>query len=186
MFVRDWMSAPAVVVPLVVPVHAAVGFMEQRKIRRLPVVESGRLVGIVTRNDLQAALGRDPARGAALRVAEVMTPDPVTVERDDTLEAAAQLMLRKKISGLPVISGGRVAGILTESDLFRALCRMMGFGERGARITLTVGQGADLLEAIRRRLDGLSLQSLVTVRDRERGVWNVVLRVRGRVAAIGR
>lgn len=183
MFVREWMSAPVLVVPPCVPVHAALAFMEDRKVRRLPVVEGGKLVGIVTRSDLQAASGREALRGRELEVGDVMTRDPLTIERDDTLEAAAQLMLRRKVSGLPVVAGGRVVGIITESDLFRALCGMLGIGERGARVTLSVKDDADLLEAVRKRVNGLALRSLVTLRDERRGVWNVVLRVRGRAPA---
>jgi acetoin utilization protein AcuB len=183
MFVRDWMSAPVVTVRGGVSAPEALDLMDCRRVRRLPVVEGGRLVGIVTRSDLQAALGPAAARGRGLRVSDVMTPDPATVERDETLEGAAQLMLRRKISGLPVVAGGRVVGIITESDLFRALCGMLGIGQRGARLTMTVGDEADLLEALRRRLRGLALRSLVTVRDEGRRRWNVVLRVRGRAPA---
>jgi acetoin utilization protein AcuB len=179
MFVRDWMSSPAVVLPPEVPAHAALGFMDRRKIRRLPILREGRLVGIVTRSDLQAALGPEAVRGRELRVSDVMTRDPFTIERDETLEAAAQLMLRKKVSGLPVVAGGEVVGIITESDLFRALCGILGIGQRGARLTLSVKDEGDLLEAIRRRLKGLALRSLVAVQE-EGGAWKVVLRVRGR------
>ncbi len=185
MFVRNWMSAPAVVIPPVVPVGAALGFMEKRGIRRLPVVEDGKLVGIVTKSDLLAHLGGRKAgrRKSEDTVADLMTRSPLTVTSGDTLETAAQLMLKKKISGLPVIDEGQVVGILTESDLFRALCEMLGLGEKGARLILTVKDGEDLLGAIRKRLGGLAVRSLVTVHDPKHNGWDVVLRVRGRLPA---
>jgi predicted transcriptional regulator len=173
MFVRAWMSAPAVVVPPVAPAHATLGFMEKRKIRRMPVVEDGRLVGIVTMGDLRSARRDDAVR-------DVMSSAPLTVAPDETLERAAGLMLEKKVSGLPVVEEGRVVGIITESDLFRALCEMLGIGERGARVVMSVDEGDDLLGRIRKRAGGLALRSLVTVHDRRHKRWDVVLRVRGR------
>jgi acetoin utilization protein AcuB len=189
MFVRNWMSAPAVVIPPVVPADAALGFMEKRQIRRVPVVDEGRLVGIVTRSDLESTLGRgrDGRRGKSLSVSDLMTPDPVTVAPDDTLEAAAETMLRKKVSGLPVVDGERVAGIITESDLFRALCQILGIGERGARIVMSVPDDEDLFARISSRLGGLAVRSLATFHDARHRRWDVVLRARGRVpGALGK
>lgn len=185
MFVRDWMSSPAMMVAPFVSAAGALQLMEKRGFRRLPVVEEGRLVGILTKSDLLAALGGElPSRRAEEKtVAEIMTRDPLTVAPEQTLETAAQLMLEKKISGLPVVEAGRVVGILTESDIFRALCRMMGFGEPGARVILTVRDGEDVLSAIRKKVEGLSIRSLVTFHDPKRECWDVVLRVRGRVPA---
>lgn len=188
MFVRNWMSAPAVVIPPVVPVGAALGFMEKRGIRRLPVVEDGRLVGIVTKSDLLAHLGGKKASRtkSEATVADVMARAPLSVGPGDTLEAASQLMLKKKFSGLPVLDEDQVVGIITESDLFRALCEMLGLGEKGARLILTVRDGEDLLGAIRKRLGGLAVRSLVTVHDPKRNAWDVVLRVRGRLPAVAK
>mgnify|MGYP003579550167 CR=1 FL=1 len=71
-------------------------------------------------------------------------------------------------------------GVITESDLFRALCAMLGIGEKGARLMMTVRDDADLLETVEGRLKGLAVRSLVTVHDPKRNVWDVVMRVRGR------
>ena len=150
MFVRDWMSAPAITLGPDATASAALAFLEKRKIRRVPVVEDGKLVGIVTKSDLLGA-GKNHAVHGVTTVANVMTKKPFTVQQDDTLEAAAQLML--------------------------------GIGERGARVLMTVRDDADLLQNIRGRLNGLSVRSLVTVHDPSRNVWEVVMRVRGRAAA---
>jgi acetoin utilization protein AcuB len=180
MFVRNWMSAPAIVLPPEVTASSALAFMEKRKIRRVPVVEDGKLLGIVTKSDL---LGTGKKHSAVTTIANVMTRNPETLEQEDTLEAAATLMLKEKISGVPVLDGGRVVGIITESDLFRALCGMLGIGEKGARVVMTVRDDADLLQNVRGRLNGLAVRSLVTVHDPKRSVWDVVMRVRGRAAA---
>lgn len=182
MFVRDWMSAPAITLGPDATASAALAFLDKRKVRRAPVVEDGKLVGIVTKSDLLGA-GKHHAVHGVTTIANVMTQKPMTVQQDDTLEAAAQLMLANKVSGVPVLDGDRVVGIITESDLFRALCGMLGIGERGARVQMTVKDDADLLKQIHGRLNGLAVRSLVTVHDPKRNVWDVVMRVRGRASA---
>ena len=182
MFVRNWMSAPAIVLGPEVTASAALAFMEKRKIRRVPVVQDGKLVGMVTKSDLLGA-GAKPHVSGVTRIAHVMTPKPISIQGEETLETAAQIMLSKKISGVPVMDGDKVVGIITESDLFRALCGMLGIGERGARVTMTVRDDADLLQSVRGRLKGLTVRSLVTVHNPARNVWDVVMRVRGRAEA---
>jgi acetoin utilization protein AcuB len=188
MFVRNWMSAPALVVPPVVPAAAALGFMEKRRIRRLAVVQDATLVGIVTQGDLIGAMGRGTkaAINPELTVGDVMTRNPIVVQRDDTIEAAAQLMLQEKIAGLPVMDGEQLVGMITESDLFRALGNLMGLGEPGARMVLSIPDGDDLIAALQQRSVGREVRSLVTFHDAKRGIWEVVMRVRGRTAARGR
>jgi len=187
MFVRNWMSAPAVVVPPVVPAVAALGLMEKRHIRRLAVVRDAKLIGIVTQGDLVGVIGhgRKIALNPDLTVGDVMTRDPVVVQRDDTIEAAAELMLREKVSGLPVMDGEQIVGMITESDLFLAMCDVMGLGEPGARVVLSVPEGEDLIDALERRSTGMDVRSLVTFRDAKRGMWDVVMRVRGKAASGG-
>lgn len=131
MFVKEWMSAPAVCVLPDVPVRMALGLMERRKVRRLPVVENGILVGIVTLSDLLKVVNRSDgvSYGVDLPIERVMTKNPVTVSIDDLLDVAARIMIRGRISGLPVIESGHVRGVITESDLFRAMARITGFVE---------------------------------------------------------
>jgi CBS domain-containing protein len=128
--IAKWMSSPPLVVPPSMTLSAAQHLMEQRRVRRLIVVEGERLVGIVTWGDLRSAW---PSAATTLSVyewrallekatvAECMTRDPITVEPDTGVLEAAQTMLRCKIGALPVLSGGRVVGIVTESDLLRLL-----------------------------------------------------------------
>ena len=180
MFVRNWMSAPAIALPPEVTASAALAFMEKRRIRRCPVVEDGKLLGIVTKSDL---LGTAKKHAAVTTIANVMTRKPFAVQQEDTLETAANLMLKEKVSGLPVLDDDRLVGVITESDLFRALCGMLGIGEKGARVVMTVRDDADLIGTVENRLNGLAVRSLVTVHDPKRNVWDVVMRVRGRTTA---
>ena len=129
--VRDWMQpSPATVGPETT-VGAAAELMRARRIRHLPVVSAdGRLAGIVTDRDLrqvifdpaiQARLG-EAARGLdQLPVREVMTWGVVSVRPGADLREAARLMHERRIGALPVTDGGRVVGILSETDVLRAL-----------------------------------------------------------------
>lgn len=131
--VRDWMTRDVITVSPDTSILEAGQFMVDRTIRRLPVVENGVLVGIVTYGDVRGARASATAgldiwelsyRLSKLTVREIMTPNPVTITPDDTIGQAAQLMLNYMIGGLPVLDhDGRLVGILTESDIFRVVVR---------------------------------------------------------------
>lgn len=173
MFVKQWMSAPAVVIDPAATVRAADEQMDLHKIRRLAVVEDGKLAGIITRSDCASAQNRDRTVG------EVMARSPLRVAPDETLEGAAKLMFQNKVSGLPVVEDGVVRGIITESDVFRALVSMMGFGELGARVQMSIPDGEDVLAAVAKKVEGRQLRSLVTWHDGAHNRWEVVIRLSG-------
>jgi CBS domain-containing protein len=128
--VAEWMSTPPIVIAPTLSLAAAQRLMEQREVRRLPVVQDDRLVGIVTWGDLRAA---QPSAATTLSiyewralldqvpVAKCMTRSPVTIGPDAPVLEAAQQMLAHRIGGLPVVEDGRVVGVITESDMFRLL-----------------------------------------------------------------
>src|SRR5688572_23109891 len=126
MWVREWMSSPAVTLPSDTRVVDALELMAVRGIRRVPVLEDGKLVGILAVSDLQSVVGpgeSSPRRAATL--GDIMKRVVVTVRPDDRLERAARLMLEHGISGLPVVDDSAVVGLITESDVFEAFTRMM-------------------------------------------------------------
>ncbi len=143
MFVKEWMSVPAVCVLPDVPVRMALGLMERRKVRRLPVVEGGALVGIVTLSDLLKVVNRSDGvpSGIDLPIERVMTKNPITIKTDDPLDVAARIMIRLRVSGLPVMEEGRVRGVITESDLFRAMAQVMGFVEPHGQVSVRLPEG---------------------------------------------
>ncbi len=129
-FVKDWMTPDPVTIDPHTTLPEANRLMRECNIRRLPVIEKGKLVGIVTLGDIREA---SPSNATALSiyelnyllarltVGEMMTKDPFTISPDTSIEAAARLMLDHKIGSLPVVSDGRLIGIITESDIFRLL-----------------------------------------------------------------
>jgi CBS domain-containing protein len=107
--------------------------MREHKVRRLPVVQAGKLAGIVTLGDVREAGPSDATSLsifelnyllAKLTIGEIMTKNPVTVAAETSLHDAAQIMLEKKIGGLPVMEGDNLVGIITESDIFRAVVEL--------------------------------------------------------------
>lgn len=127
--VKDWMNSHVITVSGSSTLPDAYWLMLENDVRRLPVVEDGILVGIVTMEDLRRmdpieAAGYDIIRIsnmlAKLPIRQLMTKNPKTIAPTESLVKAAQLMLRNKISTLPVLDGDELVGIITERDIFRA------------------------------------------------------------------
>ena len=125
MLVRERMSSPAVTSPRDTEYTKALELMQQKRLRRLPVVDrDGRLAGIVAERDLLLAATRYPRAG--VDVGEFMATKLVTAAPGTTLREAARLMLAHRVGGLPVVDGGALVGIITESDIFRRFVEMEG------------------------------------------------------------
>ena len=122
---------------------AALALCRERRIRHLPVLEGGRLVGIASDRDFRDAappLG-DPDRAAALaeiRVGEVMARDVVTALSGDPIEQAANTMRERRIGSLPVVESGELVGIVTASDVMDALVYLVGAHEPGSRMEISL------------------------------------------------
>lgn len=127
--VREIMSSPVEVIHQDATLEEAQALMEERGIRRLPVVdEEGRLVGILTQGDLREATAikatvnpyAPEASETWLTVAEAMTPNPITVSPDTPIWQVAELLIEKKIGGVPVLDERNdLCGIVTTSDILR-------------------------------------------------------------------
>ena len=127
--VNDWMTRNVITITPATTLREAHALMMNNRIRRLPVVDYGKIVGIVTLGDLRAA---EPSAAsslsiwemndllAKLKVDEIMTRNPGTIPQTASVGEAAQIMLEKKFSGLPVVDQeDKLVGIITESDIFR-------------------------------------------------------------------
>ena len=129
--VREWMTSPVISVSPLTSLSAAHQTMKEHGIRRLPVVDRDRLVGIITIGDVREASPSDATTlsiwelnylWAQLTVDKIMTRAVITIKPENTILDAAQIMLEHKVSGLPVVNAeDKVIGIVTESDIFRML-----------------------------------------------------------------
>lgn len=120
--VREGMSKPAVTVSATVPLAEALRRMVDHRIHYLPVVnDQGRLIGIVNEDDV---LGTRRAAGPTRdTVADVMSTPAVSVGPEQSLREAIGLMVGRSIGALPVVEGGRVIGVLTQSDVVSAFAQ---------------------------------------------------------------
>jgi acetoin utilization protein AcuB len=188
LLVRDWMTGNLVTLSPEASVAEALTLCRKRRIRHIPILEDGRLVGIVSDRDLRdasPALG-DPERARTLqeiRVADVMSREVITVHPQDSIENAAQQMYELKIESLPVVSEGAVAdagstvaeeevlGIVTSSDVMRALVTLVGLPEPGCRIEVRAANKAGVLaEAVGKIQDlGVDIVSVLSDPDLRSG-----------------
>lgn len=133
--IESWMTRRVASVKPLDSLQHARDILEQHRINQLPVIAGAELVGIITDRDVRdafpsvfdfAATGEShrPAKAAdpgKIAVESVMTGNVATIGPQETIFTAARLMGERRIGALPVVTGGKVVGILTRSDLLRAL-----------------------------------------------------------------
>jgi len=164
MKIRDVMTWNVVTVTSDTPIMEARKIMDAHNIRRLPVVDKGKLVGMVSKERI-ARSGPSPATSlsvweinyllAKMTVKEVMKKDAVTVNPDMSVEAAIALAQSKGVGALPVLEDNKLIGIATTNDFFyKILNPMLGIGEPGMRIIISKGTEAkniqEIMEAVRK------------------------------------
>jgi acetoin utilization protein AcuB len=191
MLVHERMSRNPITVTPDTTVPNALRLMKEKKVRRFPVVNAqGKLVGIVSDKDLLHAtpspattlsMWEIPDLLARIKVDHVMTHNVITVTADTPLEEAARIMADSKIGGLPVMQGGTLVGIITETDLFKSLLEMLGGRRKGIRLAVSVqdakGQLAKVTEAIFAAggdIVGLGIRELPETVD---GQWELMFKV---------
>jgi acetoin utilization protein AcuB len=123
--------------------------MQDKKIKRVPVLKNGKLVGIVTERHLLEAMPR-PVTSinrfdvntymSKLKIDSVMTKNVITVTSSTLLEAAALKMREYDISGLPVVDDEKLVGIITKTDIFDSFIEIMGLKDYGSRITVEISE----------------------------------------------
>jgi acetoin utilization protein AcuB len=161
MLVGDKMSRPVISITKDMPIHDALALFKKERIRRAPVLKDGKLIGIISDKDL---LNASPSQVTSLSVwemnymlskitvKEVMTRKVLTVQTDTPIEEAARLMADNKIGGVPVMKADKVAGMITETDLFKIFLELMGARAVGIRVTAVAedhpGQLAKITKAI--------------------------------------
>ena len=175
-------------------VHHALKTMRDHKIRKLPIVKEGKLVGMVT-HDMLMEVTPSKATGLSIqeinylltemKVKDIMDKDPVIVSPDTPFEEALGLGIRKGLTGFPVMENGKLVGITTDGDIIRLLTRLLGLQEEGVRVTIE-GLGAHLgeLREIISVFDRHSapVLSMLTLPRAEMKDWMAVIRLRARDA----
>jgi acetoin utilization protein AcuB len=184
MRVKEMMAKNPITVQTDTLVLDAQKIMKENHIRRLPVVEKDKLVGIVTKTELlETALS--VVRGlndllSKMKVKEMMRKNPITVTPDTPFEDALRIGQEKKIGSFPVVDDGKLVGITTESDIVRFLIHALGIHEEGSRITI-VGLGGKLgeLEKIISMTDQhkLIILSMMILPRVKKGDWMIALRL---------
>ena len=143
MIVRDFMTKNPIYTNPKELIANVKNMMDREQITKVPVLDdSGKLIGVITKTDLKKTM---PSNATTLDIYElsyllskitvekVMKKQPITIQKDATIEEAAKIMSEKGISGLIVMDGEVLSGILTKTDLFRAVVDMFGFRYEGVR-----------------------------------------------------
>ena len=192
MLIRDWMTTDVITATPETSMLKVSKMMKEYDIRRVPVVDAqNKVVGIVSDRDVKDA---SPSKATTLdmhelyyllseiKVRDIMTPDPVTVEVRDTVERVALLMEERAIGGLPVVDDeGSLVGIITDHDIFKVLVQITGVRHGGVQVALAV---EDLPGVMRPIFDLLreydaSLISMLSSDSKRGGNWReVFLRIR--------
>lgn len=192
MNVSMWMTRDVLTVGPDTPAAEAAKLMAQNRVRRLLVVEpwadGPHLLGIISAKDVihafpphvnPFAIEGPDARLTPTTIGQIMTATPRTTTPDTPIEEAAALMCAHKIGALPVLRDKTLAGIITESDIFRAFVSLFGSDEAGARITFDATQGEDVFELMGKlsKRHRLKVSSLIWTRHDQLPVC--VVRVAG-------
>ena len=177
MLVSKWMSKKVISVQSNDSVIKAQLLLNDHNINRLPVMDKGMLVGIVTARDLRIL----PSE--TLRIKNVMTKNPVTVSWNYTIGETAEILLQHDISGVPVVDeDGHVIGIITKGDLFRVLVPLTGIGKRGIQFALQVANRPGAIKEITdlvREYGGRIMSTLTSHEDVPEGSLEVYIRMHG-------
>ena len=172
MAVKDYMTKKVVFISPDTTVAQATDLLREQGLRRLPVIENDKLVGIVTEGVMAEAT---PSKATSLsiyemnyllnktKIRDIMIKKVYTVSRYASLEDAIYIMMKNNVSILPVVDNDQVYGIITDKDIFKAFLEVSGYGEVGTRLVLlgedSVGTLAKAVYAISKA--GINIKRIV-------------------------
>ena len=172
MIVKEVMRTNVVFISSETKITEAKNIMMENKFSKLPVVDYGKLVGIVTKNDLLKA---EPSLATTLdmfeigyllsklTVKKVMMTNVITVSPDEVVEEAARIMVDNEISCLPVVKDDALIGIITESDLFNLFTDMFGARQKGVRVVAFVDDKPGQLAKVTKEISDLNANIISAV-----------------------
>ena len=191
-FMREKIQKNPVTISSEASFYEARNLIHEKGIRHLPVVDKNNaLVGIVTDRDIREAAPSDATLLSVqelnyllgkLKVSSFMTPKAklITITPDTLIEEAVQLMHDNKIGCLPVLEGGKLYGIFTETDALDHLVDIFGFKQKGTRLTLTLedkpGSLLGILEVFKKH--NINIISIVTPSFMVEGKRITAIRIR--------
>lgn len=185
MYVKNRMTKNPITIAANAPITDAVALMKEKNLRRVPVVDGERIVGVLTQGDIQTV---SPTKATSLSIFEInyllskltvkdaMTKTPITIESDSLLEEAAVIMRQKRIGTLPVTEKGKLVGIITESDIFDAFIDLLGFKDVGSRITVEVQDVPGVMAHIAEIYKSFNVNISHIAVYRENGTSDIVIR----------
>lgn len=190
MLIHDWMAKDVLTVDENTSLMRATRIMKENSIRRLPVVSHGKLIGIITDRDVKDA---SPSKTTSLdvhelyyllsemKVKDVMTPKPLTLSGDDSLEKAAVIMLESKISGMPVVdTSGYLIGLVSETDVLRGFIHSTGIKDGALQYVLDLvdepGSVTKVVQILREHKARV-ISILTSFEDAPDGMKRVAIRV---------
>ena len=177
MLVSNWMSKNVITVDVDDSMHEAMKRMKEKDIRMLPVLKKRKLVGVVTDRDIKRASASDATTldvhellylVSKIKVQDIMTKNPITVPQNFTVEETAEVLLKHKISGAPVVDqNGQLVGTITQTDLFRVLISLTGVGKGGIQFAFQLEDRAGSIKEVADiiRLYGGRMVSILTSYD---------------------
>ncbi len=186
MLVKNWMSKKVVTIDVDDSMSRAISLLKEHKVRMLPVMKKGKLVGVVSDTDIKRSSASDATTLdvhellyliSKVKIKDIMSKDPVTVPPDYTVEETAEVLMKNKISGVPVVDkGGEIVGIITRDDLFNVLIALSGLGKKGIQFAFKLedkpGSIKELTDIIRNH--GGRIASILGSYDRVPAGFRVV------------
>ena len=189
MLVINWMSKPPITVDVNATLQDAIQLLKKHDIHMLPVVENDQIMGVITDRDVKQASNsnvvslenHDLAKSISrIKIKAVMNKRPITVPHNHTLEETAVVLFVHNISGVPVVNPeGKLVGVFTKNDLFRAFISLTGINKRGIQFALRLKDQPGVIKEVTdiiRDYGGRIASMLSTCERAEKGYLNVYVR----------
>ena len=190
MLVKNWMSKNVISVDINDSMSDAIKLLKENDIKMMPVLKKGKLVGVVTDRDLKRASASDATTldvhellflVSKIKIKGIMTKDPIMIPEDFTVEETAEILLKNKISGAPVIDNeGKVVGTITQTDLFRVLIALTGVGTKGMQFAFLLEDIPGSIKTIAdiiRKYGGRIVSILTSYENAAQGYRKVYIRM---------
>lgn len=191
MQVKNWMTSDVITVDSETSIVKVSQILKEHKIKRLPVLRGGRLLGMITDEDVKEA---SPSMATTLtadelyhllaetKAKDIMKSNPTTIRPDQTVEVAALKMLEHKVTGIPVVTEkGELVGIISQGDVFRVLTSITGIYQGGAQIAFNLEDRAGSIREVAdvmRKYHAKIVSILSVIETADEGYRHVFFRVK--------